>query len=75
MKMDPEFEPLRPGLESLHIHLDTTGQGDHERMAERLIRTTKDSARAAFAGTPFKKLPIVMTVALIMATVYCQVMQ
>ena len=70
LKMDPYFETLRTGLSNMKIMINTTSQGDHVPESEQLARTTKDSTRAGFAGTPFKKLPFFLTVGLVLDTTF-----
>ena len=46
------------------------GQGDHVPEDERFMRTTKDSCRADFAGTPVKKLPIALTIGVVLVAIF-----
>ena len=70
LKMDPEFKTLHSELKEMQILLNATGQGDHVPEAERFFRTTKDSSWASFAITPFKKLPFILSVGLILDTAF-----
>ena len=54
----------------MKILINTTGQCDHVSDTEQPVRTTKDSTRAGFSGTEFKKLPVVLTVGLVLATAF-----
>ena len=70
IKLDPEFEPLRHGMDRMHIILNNMGQGDHVLEAERFVRTTRDSFCTGFARTPYKKLPIALTIGLFLITIF-----
>ena len=54
----------------MHTLLNNTGQGDHVLEAELFVRTTKDSCHTGFAVTPFNKLPITLTIGLVLITVF-----
>ena len=62
IKFDQEYKPLPHGLERIHILLNKMGQGDHVPEAEQVLRTTKDSFRAGFVGTPFNNLLIALNI-------------
>ena len=70
IKLDPESEPLHHGLGRMKILLKNTGQGDHVPEAEHFVCTTKDSCLAGFAGTPFKNLPIALTIGLVLVAIF-----
>ena len=70
IKLDPYFEPLPCGLDRMHILLNNTGQGNHVPEAERSMRTTKDSSCAGFYRTPFKKLPVALTISLVHVVIF-----
>ena len=67
---DPEFEPLRHALDTMQILLNNMGHGNHVLKDERFVRTTKDSCRYGFDGTPFKKLPIALTIGLVLVAIF-----
>ena len=71
IKFVPEFKPLLPGLDRVHFILNNTGHGDHVLESERFVCTTKKDCHAEFTRTPFKKLPIVLTINLVPVTIFC----
>jgi hypothetical protein len=68
--MDNEFEPLRGDLAELGIGLNETGRDEHVPQVERFIRTIKERTRAAYNMLPFKKVPAVMVIEMVKASVY-----
>ena len=54
----------------MQILLNNTGQGNHVPEAERFVRTTKDSCHAGFYGTPFKKIPISLTIGPVLVAIF-----
>ena len=72
MKIETKFDPLCPGLYQMEmqIQLNTTGQGYHAPEVEWIIHTTKNSTIYALYGSPFKKLPTMLTVGIIPETIF-----
>jgi hypothetical protein len=53
----------------LKIRLNTTTKGEHVPEIERYIRTTKDRCRCVYTTVPFDRIPSLMTVELVYASV------
>ena len=53
----------------MNIKITTARQGDHITEVDCIILATKDSSRESLAGIPFMKLPNILTVGLIIATI------
>jgi hypothetical protein len=60
-----QFKPIMGDIEDeLHIAVNWTHQDEHVDLAERNNRTIQERVRAVSHGTPFKKMPPVMTIKL-----------
>ena len=65
LKMDGEFEPIRGELAGMHVLLNTTAENEHVPEVERRIRTVKERCRGVYCTLPFKKMPLLMIIALV----------
>ncbi len=68
--MDNEFEPLRGDLTKLGIQLNVVSNDEHVPEIERYIRTVKERTRCVYNTLPFKKIPDVMLVDMVQASVF-----
>ena len=66
---DPEFEPLRDGLNGESIRLETVAEDEHVPEVERYIRIIKERVRATWNTLPFKRLPTRMVIELVTGAV------
>ena len=70
MNMDNEDEPLCADLSKQNILLKTCAGNEHVPGIKLCIHTIKDQPQSAFFGTTFKNTPIIMMVALIIASAF-----
>jgi hypothetical protein len=66
---DRAFEHLRPVLERLNVHLNTTSANEHVPEVERFIRVIKERVRGFVTTYPVSNLPNVMKIHLLQHTV------
>ena len=68
--LDGEFASLKDELLSLDITLNITANDEHVPVAERFIRTIKESFRSAYNMLPFQKIPNLMVTELVYSTIF-----
>ena len=69
--MDNKFSPLWGDLAEQCIILNICAKNERVPGIEHCIRVVKESSCCAFSGTPFKKLPSVMTDVPVLAAAFC----
>ena len=70
MKIDPNLDTLHTNMETMQIHLNTIVQVDHSPKAEQLIHITRDITRFTLTSTPFKRIPAMLTIRIILETIF-----
>jgi hypothetical protein len=66
VEVDGKFEPLRSALSEMGVTLNRCSREEHVPVAERRIRTLKQRCRCICNILPFKKLPGMLVVQMVM---------
>ena len=68
--MDNKFGPFCAGLFEQNIMLDCSSENEHIPYIKRCVRTIRDRTRFTFSSNPFLKIPLIVTIALVMAAAF-----